>query len=401
MTSLPARARLARWATRSVNRASRALGRGAGTVAGGHVGLRICPDLLERLSAGRTCILVSATNGKTTTTALVAAGWGGEVVSNTTGANMPEGHVAALVENGARRCALEVDEAWLARVLLATAPAVVVLGNLSRDQLDRATEVRALAERWRAALGAYDGVVVANANDPLVVHAASSAPRVRWVAVPTPWSEDARSCPRCTGPLASEGESWSCATCGLARPSLDGLLDGESLHLGGRHYTVRLGLPGEFNRANAALAAAALAEVGVGPEESLVRMGGLGEVAGRYGVRTWRGRRLRLLLAKNPAGVAALVPTMADAEEVWVDINARVADGHDPSWLYDAPFEGLAGQRVRCLGERRLDLATRLFYGGVEAEVVEDLDSLAGEGEVLVVANYTAFAAWLERSEAL
>ena len=164
---------LATWGVRTVNGLSRATGRGSGTVIGGRVGLALSPHLLAGLAKGREVILVSATNGKTTTTAMIAAGWGEGVASNTTGSNMAAGHVAALVSSNGSRVVLEVDESWLADVTRATNPRVVVLLNLSRDQLDRANEVRRLAERWRALFAEVRGVsVVANANDPLVVFAA-------------------------------------------------------------------------------------------------------------------------------------------------------------------------------------------------------------------------------------
>ena len=139
-----------------VNATSRRLGRGQGTVAGGRVGLRLDPRLLEHLSAGRLIALVSGTNGKTTTTRLltVALGVSGDgVVSNESGSNMPPGHVAALASSDAARAVLETDEIYLPRVLAQTAAAVVVLLNLSRDQLDRSNEVRMVAGRWRRRVG--------------------------------------------------------------------------------------------------------------------------------------------------------------------------------------------------------------------------------------------------------
>ena len=189
-------------AVRTVNRLSRVTGRGSGTVIGGRVGMKISPDLVTSLSRGRTVMLVSGTNGKTTTTSMIVAGWGVPVTTNQTGANMPAGHVAALVASASTQAALEVDEAWLAETLATTRPRVVVLLNLSRDQLDRANEVRRMAERWRKALEAHRDdslVVVANANDPLVVYAARGrASNVLWCDVPTTWLADAVSCPRCT-----------------------------------------------------------------------------------------------------------------------------------------------------------------------------------------------------------
>src|SRR5271154_2613026 len=136
-------------AVRTVNRLSRLTSRGSGTVIGGRVGLVIAPDLLKKLARGRDIVLVSGTNGKTTTTAMIAAGWGEGTTTNATGSNMPEGHVAALAESKSPHVVLEVDEAWLGDVTRATKPRVVTLLNLSRDQLDRANEVRRLAERWR------------------------------------------------------------------------------------------------------------------------------------------------------------------------------------------------------------------------------------------------------------
>ena len=394
------RDRLAVAALRGLNRVSRASGRGSGTVIGGRVGLAISPHLLVSLAQGRTSILVSGTNGKTTTTALVAAGWGGDVVTNDTGSNMSAGHAAALAGSTSPRVALEVDEAWLGAVIREVRPRVVVLLNLSRDQLDRASEVRQMAERWRGVLGdATERVVVANANDPLVVYAASDARNVRWCDVATPWQADAQSCPRCTLALEHAGGSWYCS-CGFAKPTAITTSLRNGLVIAGEHFEMRLALPGAFNEANAAMALTALAAVDVGVHEALARVEAVSAVAGRFTQRRWNGRTLRLLLAKNPAGFDALLSTVEpDGRDVWVAINARVADGHDPSWLYDVPFEKLRGHLVWCLGERRLDLATRLDYAGVEFRVVDDVDQLPREERpVDLFANYTAFSEWLARS---
>jgi UDP-N-acetylmuramyl tripeptide synthase len=400
-TRLNAREKLAVGALRSVNWVSRVTGRGAGTVAGGRVGLRIAPNLLEVLARDRTVIVVSGTNGKTTTTALCVAGWGGVVTTNATGANMPAGHVAALASSQSWHVVLEVDEAWLPDVLHAVKPKVVVLLNLSRDQLDRANEVRQMSERWRSAVALLGGdqVVIANANDPLVVFAALDARCVRWCDVPTNWTLDAQSCPRCTLPLEHSPSGWSC-TCGLAKPNdLTTLLNGE-LTVGDEHLSLSLSIPGEYNRGNAAMAATALREVGVPLSQSISRMQSVTGVAGRYTVRTWQGRQLRLLLAKNPAGFDALLSTVEPAPtDVWVAINANIADGRDPAWLYDVSFEALKGHVVWCLGERRLDLATRLDYAGVEYRIVDELANLPATTQpVELLANYTAFQEWMSRS---
>jgi UDP-N-acetylmuramyl tripeptide synthase len=391
------RSALAAASVRFVNALSRRLARGAGTVAGGRVGLLVDPELLTHLSRGRRVVLVSGTNGKTTTSAMLRAGWGADVTGNETGANMPEGHVAALASSAQSRIVLETDEAWLAHVVAATAPEVVVLLNLSRDQLDRANEVRQMAQRWRECLSAvtFTGVVVANCSDPLVTYAAQAARRVRWVDVPVSWRGDAASCPHCTRAIVFESSSWACP-CGFSKPIDVTARLSSTLEIQDSSFDLDLALPGTFNDVNAALALTALLELGVNIDEALERIRSLTTVQGRYGRRRFGERTLRLLLAKNPAGTAALLESLDAAGEIWVAINAQVADGRDPSWLYDVPFEQLGEHHVRCLGERRLDLATRLTYAGVSCEVVNDPRELRhGGGEVTLVANYTAFREWM------
>ena len=396
------RNRVAKLVVTTVNRLSQSVGRGAGTVAGGRAGLRIAPTLLSSLARGRSMVLVSGTNGKTTTTSMISTGWGGSVVTNATGSNMPPGHVAALATSTDSRVVLEVDEAWLAHVLDATKPRAVVLLNLSRDQMDRASEVRQLAERWRRSLGQHanhDVVVVANANDPLVVYAAETAVDVRWCDVPTPWLADAISCPKCTTAILYEVGDWHCV-CGFAKPRMMSTRLGDDLFIGGKHVSLELLLPGDFNRTNAAMALSALDVLHVDVHEASKRIGQLTSVAGRFSLRRWHGHSIRLLLAKNPAGFDALLSTMpSDTTDVWIAINARIADGRDPSWLYDVPFERLRGHRVLCFGDRRLDLAARLEYAQVDFVVVNETSTIAGSTmTVPLIANYTAFSEWFARS---
>ncbi len=389
-------------AVKTVNLLSRWTSRGSGTVSGGRVGLAVSPRLLTTLSRGREVILVSGTNGKTTTTAMIAAGWARPVATNSTGSNMPAGHVAALVASKNAAVVLEVDEAWLGEVTSSTDAGVVVLLNLSRDQLDRANEVRRIAERWRLLFAAAPTVrVVANANDPLVVFAAEVAAHVAWCDVPTPWTSDAVSCPHCTLPLHFSESSWW-SDCGFKKPTDIATTLGDDVVVRGATVTLALQMPGEFNRINAAMALTALDELGVDLNVAVARINALTSVAGRFSVRCWRGHRLRLLLAKNPAGFTAMLDALEpDTADVWLAINARVADGHDPSWLYDVPFEVLRGRRVYCFGDRRLDLATRLDYAGVEHVVADEESAIpSSEAVVNVVANYTAFQDWRERSSA-
>ena len=393
---------------------SRRLGRGQGTVAGGRVGLRIDPRLLEHLSQGRQVVLVTGTNGKTTTTQLVAVALGAqgdEVVSNGTGSNMPPGQVAALAGSRASRAALETDEIYLPRVLSQTSPAAVVLLNLSRDQLDRSNEVRMVAGRWRAALAAAPHTqVVANADDPLVAWGAGAARRVRWVGVGLRWRFDAVGCPSCEGRIEFGEEGWACTTCAFARPGLEAWLEtsGEGAPrvrwADGRASSLRLALPGRFNLANATLAVVAAEACGIEPGAALDAMATVEQVAGRFTTRSFGSARARLMLAKNPAGWDELLDLVAGSDApLVVSINVRTADGTDPSWLWDVPYERLASRSVVATGDRVRDLAVRLRYAGVahvvEADPVRAVTLAAGgtpaaprAGEVVdVIGNYTVF----------
>ncbi|HWD55067.1 MAG TPA: MurT ligase domain-containing protein [Acidimicrobiales bacterium] len=404
------RTRIASATTRAVNATSRRLGRGQGTVAGGRAGLRVDPKLLEHLSAGRQVALVSGTNGKTTTTRLltVALGAGGdEVVSNETGSNMPPGHVAALAGTHARRAVLEVDEVYLPRVLSATNASAVVLLNLSRDQLDRTNEVRMVAGRWRAALAAAPRThVVANADDPLVVWGAGAAADVHWVGAGMRWQHDAVGCPSCEGRIEFGEGPWKCRDCGFARPTTEVELvaDGDrcpaALWADGRRHEVRLALPGRFNQANALLAAVAAEACGIDAVKALDAMAQVKDVAGRFTVRAFGETQARLMLAKNPAGWEELLDLVAGGSApLVVSINARVADGADPSWLWDVPFERLAGRTVVATGDRYRDLSVRLRYAAVahttEADPARAVIAAAAGGRadalVDVIGNYTAF----------
>lgn len=402
---LPARTRLAARLGLGVAGVSRRLGRGGGSVIGGRAILAVDPRALGRLAAGRRVALVSGTNGKTTTTSLLSAALGGpaRVDSNLLGANLPPGLAAALAAGRPERPAvLEVDEAWLAHVIDATGPEVVTLLNLSRDQLDRNNEVRRLSARWRSALSGRVGLtVVANADDPLVVWGAGRAGAICWVGAGQPWTDDAGGCPSCGGRIdftLAEGAGWACRDCDLARPPLDvALEDSRVVWADGRAVGLDLALPGRANRANAAMALTAAAVLGADPVVAAAALRETTEVAGRYAVVPAGRTRARMLLAKNPAGWLEVFDFLRPAPlPVVVAINARVADGRDPSWLWDVPFERLRGRLVVATGERSRDLAVRLRYAEVDYRHHPDLLtalSAAGAAEVDVVANYTSFQA--------
>jgi lipid II isoglutaminyl synthase (glutamine-hydrolysing) len=396
---LSARAKLAVTAGRAAAAVSRAAGKGSGSVIGGKVALRFDPDLLARLARHLDVVLVSATNGKTTTTRLLAEALraNGPVVSNALGANMPAGITSALAGGSdARYGVIEVDEKYLAGVARDVAPKAIALLNLSRDQLDRAAETRMLAERWREGLAGSEAIIVANADDPLIVWSASSSPTVIWVAAGQEWKDDAWSCPSCGGVLQRPSEDWYCAECGFRRPTPTWALSGDHvIDPHGVAWPIHLQLPGRANRSNAAVSTAAAAAFGVDPKVALERMYKVQAVAGRYDVVSYQQRDLRLLLAKNPAGWLETFSLIdGPPTPVILSVNARGADGTDTSWLWDVDYTRLAGHPIMVIGDRRLDLAVRLEVAGLQFRVCEDLDEAvrsAPPGRIETIANYTAF----------
>lgn len=398
MTQLPLRAQLAAALGRTAATLSRMTGRGDGSVIGGRVGLLLEPDLLRRLAANRRLALVSATNGKTTTTRLITSALQelGEVATNAFGANMPAGHVTALSQaKNAPYGVLEVDEKYLPEVLDTTGAAVVCLMNLSRDQMDRAAEIWLLAKKWRRALAGRNTHVIANADDPLVAWAAMGASRVTWVSAKQRWREDSWCCPECGGPLDRKDDDWACRECPLRRPQPTWFLaENAVIDPQGRTWPLDLQLPGRANESNAAIALATAEAFGVPIERALPRIREVRSVAGRYTTVERDGRVLRLLLAKNPAGWLEAFDVSDPALPIILSVNAQVPDGRDTSWLYDVDYRVLRGRPVYVTGERRYDLALRLHVADVQFRLCptfgDAVDALA-PGKIDVIANYTAF----------
>ncbi|WP_343076206.1 MurT ligase domain-containing protein [Natronoglycomyces albus] len=398
---MPRRAKFASALLRTAAALSRATGRGDGSVIGGRVGLIVEPRLLELLAEGRQVALISGTNGKTTTTRFTTAAVeaAGPVATNSFGANMPTGHTTALAKAPQAQFAmLEVDEHYLGQLLEAAHPKVVALLNLSRDQLDRAMEVTSLAGKWRDVLkGVEDVHIVANADDPLIVWAASVSPNVTWVGGGQRWQDDSTICPWCGKHLDRFGEYWRCTACGATRPSPQwSVSDFGDQVIGpdGSRYELDLQLPGRVNQANAAMALAIASIFGVHPAQAAPRLTSVKSVAGRYAKVQRDGRQLRLLLAKNPAGWLENFDMIEPNTPVVLALNAREVDGFDTSWIYDVDFTPLRGRQVYVIGDRRTDLAVRLQVDDVRFTVLEDINaavSTVPAGPVEVVANYTAF----------
>jgi UDP-N-acetylmuramyl tripeptide synthase len=400
------RTRLALRAGRAAGWLSRRLGRGRGATISGGVALAIEPKALERLSAGRTVALVSATNGKSTTSWLLAAGIGtrGRVAFNLTGANMAEGLVWALDgDRSAPFAVLETDEAYLGPIATATRARVIVLMNLSRDYLERGVRSKTLARHWHDTAAAIDwpATIVANADDPLVVWAVREHPDVRWVAGGMWWSVDGEICRTCLVRLQRDGDHWWCDACGMARPAPDWWLEGSVARGPGVEAPLHLSLPGRTTASNALFALAGSVELGADAARAATAIAAVDDVDGRYRARSIDGRQVRLLLSKNPSSWTEIIELQAGEDHPLVVVmEARGGTGKDAAFLWDAPFERLAGRRVVVAGNRADDAALRLQTAGLEVRVVGDaLEAIRSQpvGPVDVAANYPAFLALAAR----
>ncbi len=443
MTPLDIRVSVAIALGKATAAASRALGAGGGTTMPGRVARGIAPDvdaaLAQRLRQG--AIIVTGTNGKTTTARLIShiLGQAGLVsVHNRAGANLAAGIVAALVQQSTLRGqprgdvgVFEVDEATLPLVQPRLHPRIVVLTNLFRDQLDRYGEIDIVAGRWRAALRRLDPgtAVVFNADDPLVseVGMAQDGARVPFGIEDASCglgtlehAADARYCYRCGVPYAYAAVYFGhmgiyrCPRCGTSRPTpVVVATDVTNRGIAGAEFRLRASegevrimttLPGTYNIHNVLAAAACCLHLQV-PLEAVAR--GVQSFAPAFGraehVRVG-GREAILLLAKNPAGFNEVLRTVrrADGRAALIAINDLTADGRDISWLWDVDFEMLAGglQHVTVSGLRAEDMALRLKYAGVDPATVsveKDLgrafdDALRGAdgGPLYVLPTYTA-----------
>lgn len=357
--------------------------------------LGIAPDALAQLSVNRSITLVSGTNGKLTTTALIVAALEIPVATNALGANLTAGVVSALAASRHSTAVLEVDELHLPYIAQATGADVIVALNLSRDQLDRTGEVGNVAQAWRSTFDSCRAHVIANALDPNVVAAVGSA-SVTWVDPGWSWTSDSVVCPTCTELLLHADGRWFC-TCGLRQPDADYRVSGTTLTLpDGTDVELDVSLPGAANVGNAAFAVAAAAQRGVAASDAAARITRVRDVSGRYATIEVGGRSALLVLAKNPAGWAASLPMLRPDDAVLISVDAQLADGADTSWLWDVPFDALAGRVVGAHGDSRHDLAVRLETAGAEPRVDADIDSLARQlppaGRLVVVATYTTFS---------
>jgi lipid II isoglutaminyl synthase (glutamine-hydrolysing) len=406
-------------AARAVGELARRAGRGGGTSLPGKVLMRLEPHAIAQLAARLKLgsALVSATNGKTTTAAMVASileRTGISVVHNRAGANMAGGVASTLLAatrpGGAMAGELglfEVDEFWLDRVTPELRPRAILLCNLFRDQLDRYGELDTIADRWAAVVGALPDStqLVLNADDPLVADMGREHPGVTYfgveddgVALPQmQHASDSKHCRRCGAAYAYETiylghlGRYGCPSCGQRRPTpavaaeqilLDATRSARfTLRTPVGEAPAQIPLPGLYNVYNALAASALCLRLGVSLPDIVGGLHAVRAAFGRAEIVIVGDVELSILLVKNPAGANEILRTLALERgelDVLAILNDRTADGRDISWVWDADFEILASavRRVTCAGTRAAELALRLKYAGVPGERLVVVPSL-------------------------
>jgi UDP-N-acetylmuramyl tripeptide synthase len=424
-------------AARAVGKLSRAARKGGGTTLPGKLLWKVDPRAVDALAArlAQGVLLVSATNGKTTTTAMAAQILGRDrhLVWNRAGANLMSGIGSALLSAADAELGLfEVDEAALPEAIARTRPRSVLLGNLFRDQLDRYGELELVAERWRSSIAELPAAtsLVVNADDAVVCDVADGRENVlrfgiddhRHARATLQHAADSKYCVRCGTPYeyaaAYVGHlgDYRCPECGHARPKLDvAAREVEFRGLWASRFTlvtpeasteIELALPGLYNVYNAVAAASLASSVGASLEQIRAGIEAFSAAFGRFERIGAGGKTVVLLLVKNPAGANEVLRTLelgGVPPVLVIALNDAIADGQDVSWIWDVDFEPLLERvgRVVATGGRAEELGLRLLYGGLTEDRLEVRPSLEealdrglelteSRAELVVLPTYTA-----------
>ncbi len=376
---------------------------GAGATWPGEIALRLNPHILQKFSKqGKKIILVAGTNGKTTTVKMIETiltHTGYSVRHNASGANLDNGLVSAFLQDARWDGRLssdyfifEVDEATLPNILKEFTPHILVLTNLFRDQLDRYGEVDVIAEKWQQALASLPPsvTVIANADDPhLVLVGEKLAATVKYFGLEDPslflpkmqHATDTIYCPRCGSRLTFGGVyfshlgKWACGNCKLTHPRVD---------VASRDFSSPV--EGVYNRYNTLAAAMVAREVGIEDSDIKEALKSFTPAFGRMEETNVEGKRVKILLSKNPTGCNESLRTVLSSKQkgpLLLVLNDRIPDGTDVSWIWDVDFENLKNfkENIFVSGDRCFDLGLRLKYAEVPCKgMYRSLEDAIKEG---------------------
>jgi len=405
-------------AVRAVRLLARVLHKG-GTAKPGEIALKICPNLLSVLSRGVKTVVITGTNGKTTSARMVEQAFaeaGYNYIANRSGANLISGITTefALKSSLFGRCkcthaVIECDEAACRRTLVQLKPQTVLITNLFRDQVDRFGDVSVTLQNIREGLEKVpEAIICTNADCPLCSSLSALPNPIMYFGIEKSAASergkggDVRRCTLCGSELEYSYRSfghlggWSCIHCGAKRPEAQAevlsILSSSTdstvkLSLGGDESFVKINLPALYNIYNAAGAACALLAMGFIPKAVCSALQNFSCGFGRMESLPIGEKGARMMLVKNPTGCEQVLDFLSGLDEsfnVVIALNDRAGDGTDISWIWETGFEKLAAlgnklSGVSVSGIRWADMALRLKYAGIS----EDKISCAADYEAL------------------
>lgn len=379
---------------------------GGATAAPGLYALKIDAKIIEKLTKNQhiNSIVVSGTNGKTTTSRLISdvLSTKFKIIHNRQGSNLLRGIASTLISQTSlfgkthQNLAIwEVDEAILPETLLHVKPKILVLLNLFRDQLDRYGEVDSLRDKWQKSLELLpkSAILIANADDPQICYITQNfkgkviffgvnetkldLPEISHVA-------DIRYCLNCGSKLhyslilSSHLGHYSCPNCGFMRPNPDvfatdlkfkpNFSTSANFSINNQHSTFNYQLPGLYNAYNILAALSVSLQFKINSKVIRSAIFNFSAAFGRAEEITIQGKKARIFLIKNPTGANEVIRVLAQHHKLnlFIALNDNFADGRDVSWIWDTNWDVLSNKinLVTVSGTRAWDMTTRLKYAG-------------------------------------
>lgn len=400
----------------------------------GQIALKLCPQLFSVFHYTCPIVLVTGTNGKTSTSNMISdlfIASGKRVVSNRKGDNLREGIATSLLNAATLSgdiqsdvMVLEVDELNIPFIMAHLHVTALVITNFFRDQLDRSQEMEQLIHKIEGAVENYGGTLVLNGNDPNVVRIKDHAPYAKAVyfgvdqsdasCVTTTEASEGKFCPRCSEPLTYDYYQYShigvfhCTKCEYETPALHYIATDVDIASGKFHVdetSYRSPINSLYTIYNCMAVISIAKEYRIQDEIIEKVFSQVKQPAGRNETFHYRNHDYTLNLVKNPTGANEVLKTIElDSSEktLMIILNDNAQDGTDVSWIYDAQFErvlALSTQTIICSGKRAYDMALRIKYANFSGniEVIEDykegLERLYQyDMRSYVIATYTALA---------
>ncbi|MBU3143427.1 Mur ligase family protein [Clostridium sp. CF012] len=434
MFEIKIRSLLSILASKFIMKLSKVLFKG-GTNFPGKIALKLDPDILKTIANNYEVILITGTNGKTTTTSMIYSiikASNKPVITNNTGANMYTGIVACFISNysfkksSVKKIAIiEVDEANLKFVTDYISPTVITITNLFRDQLDRYGEVyTTLKKILEGVEKTPTSTLILNGDESLLGNLNLKNPII-YYGFGTKVNEnrivdinaDAKFCTICKAPYEYNFITYNhlgdfyCSKCGYKRPELTYSIDkiielstsGSKVHINNKEYYINQ--PGTYNIYNALCAYSVAKALGIDDNIIEHALKTVASSFGRQETLNIEGTEVKIILVKNPAGYDEAVNTInLDKRRINLSLllNDNYADGKDVSWIWDVNFERLTSlniNKIMIAGIRLYDMAIRLKVAGFPAEsflLCKDEEALlhqikSCDGEIVyILATYTA-----------